>query len=528
MSFYDLDPYSPTEGLGDRYYWGWKLKDFNNGLFQGGAYSIALFWKFGYFTDNREPLKIIKSIFYGVKKIQHKNGSVDEAFPYEYAFSVSSTLAFDLLQAYRLVETSLTENDKEEFLKIIEKLIDFISHNPETHGFISNHLATAAAAIEIHNTITGKKNGIGRQILAEIIRHQSEDGYYQEYESADPGYQTLCTYYLAEIYRITEDPALLQSLTRSIEFLSYFIHPDGSIGGEYGSRNTELYYPGGLELLRNKIPLAGAIADRMYESIRSGTTVTLPAIDAGNFIPLIENYLVAYLEHSQEKRERYDDILPYEKEKVRVNLNDAGIVIHGNHCYYSILNVNKGGVFKVFDKQKKALVWDDCGYMGLTGKNDFISTQCYAKKDFNSDENSVKFETGFYKALRETTTPIKFFGLRFLNLTFMRNLFIGNKIKNFIITLLITGKKRFDVKLVRKIHFHEKDIVIEDYLIKGSVKDLKWLRSAGKFSTIHMASSKYFQKQVLTKQIPEIVDVSRLNMDNELQISRKIVFQERK
>ena len=56
------------------------------------------------------------------------------------------------------------------------------------------------------------------------------------------------------------DPELHQSLARSLEFLQHFIHPDGTLGGEYSSRNTTFYYPAGLEMLAGTIPAARAIA----------------------------------------------------------------------------------------------------------------------------------------------------------------------------------------------------------------------------------------------------------------------------
>ena len=68
--------------------------------------------------------------------------------------------------------------------------------------------------------------------------NQSEEGWYLEYSGADPGYQTHATFYLAVLFTKTRDNDLLDSLKRANLYLSYFIHPDGTIGGEYASRNT--------------------------------------------------------------------------------------------------------------------------------------------------------------------------------------------------------------------------------------------------------------------------------------------------
>ena len=526
LSFYDLDPYSPTRGYGDRYFWGWKLKDFNNGLLQGGVYPLALFSAINSFKDKNSALDIIKTIFYAVKKNQHKNGSVDEAFPYEYAFSVSSTLAFDLLCAFELIEDDLNSREKEDFIAIIERLIKFISSNRETHGFISNHLAAAVAAIGMYNKKTGKKISADNGILTSILNNQSHDGWYLEYEGPDPGYQSLCTYYLAVVYNITRDQMLLDSLRKSIDFFSYFIHPDGTIGGEYGSRNTELFYPAGFEILKNEIPMARVISDRMYDSIKNEHTVTLKSIDTGNFIPLIENYLVAYIEslkHSETKKEAK---LPYDLDVVNRFFPDSKILVRGNKRYYAVVNATKGGITKIFDKDKKQIIWDDCGYIGETTRGDYISTQCYNKDvKCTYQDSCLTIETQFYKISRQIPTPNKFILLRILNVTFMRNTYFGNLVKKLIVNLVITGKKGYPVLLKRKIHFEEDHIIIEDDLTKKSGIKFNWLEYGKKFSTIHMASSKYFQRQKMVNTIePEKIDVNVFNRDNQTSIRTVIEF----
>jgi hypothetical protein len=522
LSFYDLDPYSPTRGYGDRYFWGWKLKDFNNGLLQGGVYPLALFREINSLGDKNSALDIIKTIFYAVKKIQHKNGSVDEAFPYEYAFSVSATLAFDLLCAFELIEDDLDSREKEDFIAIIERLVTFISSNIETHGFISNHLAAAVAAIEMYNRKTGKRISAGNEILKSILNNQSQDGWYLEYEGSDPGYQSLCTYYLAVVYTITRDKMLLDSLRKSIDFLSYFIHPDGTIGGEYGSRNTELFYPAGFEILKNEIPMAQVISDRMYDSIKSEHTVTLKSIDTGNFIPIIENYLVAYRESVKHAETKDEAKLPCELDAVNCFFPDSKILVRGNKKYYAVVNATKGGITKIFDKEKKQIIWDDCGYIGETTRGDYISTQCYNYKrdvECKYENNCLSVKTQFYKVSRQIPTPNKFVLLRILNATFMRNIYLGNLVKKLIVKLLITGKKGYPVSLKRKIHFEEDHIIIEDDLTKKSGITFKWLEYGKKFSTIHMASSKYFQRQKMVNTIePEKIDVNVFNRDNQTSI----------
>ncbi len=529
LSFYDLDPYSPTAGYGDRCFWSWKLKDFNNGIMQGGAYPLAIFRDLGCLPDEGKGLDVIKRIFYAVGRTQHRNGSVDEAFPYEYAYSVTSSLAFDLLCALELIEDALNGEERNRFLKIITRLIEFIATQKETHGFISNHLATAAAAIEKYNKKTGQAITASRRILDDILTRQSPDGWYLEYEGPDPGYQTLCTYYLAEVYKITRDEALLRSLEKSIVFLSYFIHPDGSMGGEYGSRNTELFYPAGPELLSSEIPVAKAISDRMYQAVCSGKTVTLKSIDPGNFIPLLGNYLVAYHESREHDDENYSSLpLPCEREEVDTFFPGANILIRGNKKYYAIISGAKGGVTKIFSKQKEKIIWDDGGYIGQLKNGQTISTQSYkANPNCFYESGTLLIKANFYKVLRQVPSLSKFTLLRILNLTLMRNVRLGNMAKNWIVKLLITGKKKYDVRLSRKVTFSPGSITVEDHLSKSPQVKFRWLEYGRKFCTIHMASAKYFQNQFWAKKLqPHDIDLTRFNSRNEIEVKTQISFDE--
>ena len=85
--------------------------------------------------------------------------------------------------------------------------------------------------------------------LDRLLSWQNEEGWFQEYEGCDLGYQTLTISFLAWIYDINPNEKIKKSLSRAFDFISNFIHPDGSFGGEYGSRNTYCFFPHGFELI---------------------------------------------------------------------------------------------------------------------------------------------------------------------------------------------------------------------------------------------------------------------------------------
>ena len=112
---------------------------------------------------------------------------------------------------------------------------------------------------------------------------------------------------------------------------------------------------------------------------------------------------------------------------------------------------------------------------------------------------------------REYLTPVRFTLLRILSITIMRNLTLGNWVKRLLVKMLITRKKPIPASVIRTISFRDNRVEIVDELRSNNVR-FRWLEYGRKFTTIHMASSGYFQSQrfVKTKE-PAIIDVERLN-----------------
>ena len=149
---------------------------------------------------------------------------------------------------------------------------DFLIRSSEQHSLISNHLAGAALGLFKAGELFQEKrySDHGQFLLNSILTNQSTEGWFPEYGGADPGYQTLCMHYLAQIYIIKPSPELKLALGKSLGFLKYFAHPDGTFGGEYGSRRTEIYYPGGIALLASEFPDAASLNRYMLSSIEAG------------------------------------------------------------------------------------------------------------------------------------------------------------------------------------------------------------------------------------------------------------------
>jgi hypothetical protein len=518
LSEQDRDPYSPTCGCFDRRYWGWKLVDFPEATFQRNVHPLALLYadpNCEYYRSSALRSGILAGLRYAAG-IQHLDGSFDQAFPHEHSFGATAFLLHSLLEAFKLVADEADGTACSEVERCLRRAAEFLCWHDEGHGHIANHLAGAVLSLLVSAEHFGEIRYRERAeaILESILKHRSPEGWFLEYEGADPGYQTLCLYYLAQVYQKMRSEALWEALDRAITFIAYFVHPDGTFAGEYGSRRTAVFYPGGVALLSREFPTALSIAQAMCRSICSGHTVTLRDMDMGNLAPLLLNYICA-LQSGVLEEEANAPRLPWEQPTVWQDFPQAGLYIRGTERYYAVLGVSNGGVFKVFDKPRRRVLWDDGGYVGQLVDGTLITTQMtVADRPCTVGEDEIEMTSCFYGVLHSLPTPFRFVLLRLLNLTLMRSLWLGNWVKKGLVRLLISGKRRYAMQLERRVQFWASQVVVEDRLSKSPQLKLAWLEFGRKFVSIHMASARYFEgAQLSTAKSKRSVDIDSLSQD---------------
>lgn len=527
LSEQDRDPYSPTCGCFDRRYWGWKLVDFPEATFQRNVYPLAVLYAdpaSEYYQSSILRSSILAGLQYAAK-IQHRDGSFDQAFPHEHSFGATAFLLHSLLEAFRVVQDDVDEATRNYIVRCLQRAAEFLCRHDEEHGHIANHLAGAALSLLISAEYFGQRRYRQRAeaLLERILRYQSPEGWFLEYEGADPGYQTLCLYYLAQVYQQIPSQALGQALKQAVEFIAYFVHPDGTFAGEYGSRRTAVFYPGGLTLLSREFPMARSIVQAMCRSICAGHTVTLRDVDMGNLAPLLSNY-VCVLHTGVLQDEATTPPLPWEQPKVRQDFPQAGLYIRGTEQYYAILGVSNGGVLKVFDKRQRYALWDDGGYIGQLANGTLITTQMtVSDRPCMVGEDEIVLTSNFYRVLHSLPTPLQFVLLRLLNLTLMRSVWLGNVVKKGLVRLLISGKRKYAMQLQRRVRFETSRVVVEDRLSKSPGLRVAWLKFGRKFVGIHMASARYFEgRQWNIAESQRVVDIDSLNRDGCTQVEIEI------
>ena len=510
LSQLNRDPATPTYGCFDRRYWAWKLVDFPEATFQRNIHPLCWYMDQPEAAGSENLVEFIRAGLLYTINIQHKDGSFDQAYPNEHSYGATAFLLSDLITAYQKIKEGFLQDERVFIENRLMRSADFLYKAAELHGFIANHLAGAAFALYKSYQLfkETKFRSASSNLVDKIIENQSDEGWFREYIGADPGYQTLCVYYLAQIFKLEHSDNLRNALERSLQFLQFFIHPDGTFGGEYGSRRTEIYYPGGIAILSQEFPVAAEMHTIMKESIRTGNTVNLIDIDMGNLAPLLSNYITA-ASIVEDTSEIYS--LPNKQKEFTRVFKSAGLAIIATPTYYAVLGISNGGVLKVFNKKTNTLVYDDCGLHGETNNGQKFSSQTTNLKNPITRDGKI-FETSstFSKTPSQFPTPLNYLLLRIANLTILRCRFLNEAIKKVFVKLLINKNSPVPLRRIRKIEFKQNSIHIADKIEKtGSIR-INALEQGNKFSAIHMASARYFTPSQLVKREQPIIDIETL------------------
>ena len=498
LGMMDRERLSPTAGCCDRTYWAWKFTDFPGARFQESVCVMAFLHQ----ADRRDnPYyrndRLMAWLDLGLRfwtRIQHSDGSYDEAYPNERSLAATAFTAFYAAEALSLCGESLEADTRAAVVRSLTLAGNWLCRNDETHGMLSNHLAAAAAALRNIHRLTGSSEFERRSdyFTARILTRQSSEGWFEEYGGADPGYQTHGSFYLARIWQLTRDEELLAALKRSVEFLSHCVHPDGSLGGEYASRNTQTYYPAAFEMLAPVDDVSRWIAERMRPSVVDNAAAGIQGIDAWNYFPLLNNLVFAYgaacAGRGAPVARRDIDSAP-----ALTWFPDAGIARLRAGGATIVIGTSKGGTVKAFGAGDGRLTFSDCGYIGRLGDRGVCSTQ-YLDRGRRTDvsDTRVVVRGVVVECDRPVMSPARFVAFRSFMLTAGALPAVAQWLKRQLVRMLISRRHELQIAFQRTIEIHAGELIIEDELAGPDLPRVTELWHGASFTTVHMGSSRYF------------------------------------
>ncbi|MBW4655394.1 MAG: hypothetical protein KME20_20505 [Kaiparowitsia implicata GSE-PSE-MK54-09C] len=509
----DRNPHSPTYGCFDRNFWHYKIIDFPSGMAQEFVLPLALAYDTNLPNNpfyQQPALRdwVEAGILYAARSA-HADGSCDDYFPFERAGGAAAFSLLACIESYRRM--GLTSDRP---LQFFTRRADWLAHHQES-GQLANHQALIALCLEVLSRLlnTTRWDRAKVQRIETVLSWQNSEGWFQEYEGCDPGYHTLTVSCLAWLHQLAPDPQLKEALTRAVHLAAEFVHPDGSLGGEYTSRNTYNYFPYGFELVGQWLPEALSINDRFLQGLANGQA---PCYADDHIIGHHTwNYLLAWR-----------DFVPtrpplHARESGQIWLKNAQLLIDRRHDTELYLALNKGGVFKCFRHGK--LVASDTQFsvvvqQGKRSRNAVGHLVGDYAVQVSDDAIEVRGNLGWAKQTQ--MTPLKLMVLRLVMLTVGR--FFPNLIRTLLQKMLIVGKAPAPFQFVRRLHWADGQWVVRDQLSANDWRSVQAAGLGGDQTSIYVVMSRTFQPGQLQPWHDLTTDVQQLQPGDVMHLERRL------
>jgi hypothetical protein len=494
VSLIDRNPHSRTRGSFSRTHWAWKFSDFPYPRLQEGVYALSQLFAIGHpqnplYQAPAVPQWIAWGLEYWADR-QHGNGAFDEAYPNEQCLAATAFTTFYLGSVYLEWRSRLDEQLQQTLDRTFTRAGEWLCTNDETHGLLSNHLGVAVAALEIMARLCQRPDFSARaQMFRDrILTHQSSDGWMQEYDGADIGYGTHGFFYLAAYWQMTGCAATLGGLRRFAAFLRYFVHPDGTLGGEYSSRNTEFCYPAGFEILAPVCEHSAALARAMRDSLATSRACGVASMDDFNLMPMLNNLFFAARASGALSSAAG---LPWQGPPFKKYFADAGLWVINSASHYAIVGLGKGGTVSLFDKAEQRM---SARHAGLIARGDghYWSSQDYVRQPavtWSNDGEAVEVEVPWKRLGQPVFGPVKFMAFRTFSITLGAFPAVSRWLKDLLVRTLIRRKVRPAVRHRRRIALTDDGICIDDDIsMPGQWSELT---AYDQFTSVHMGSAMY-------------------------------------
>lgn len=497
LSNLDRDPDSPTYGSFDRNYWQYKIRDFSSAILQQSSLSLAIAYSTRfkgniYFQNALIKKYAIAGIMYWAK-IQQTDGSFEEYWPNERSIPATAFSLYAICEACDIIDFQ-----DEKAYEAMRKAVLFLEKNTEK-GALNQEMA-AVAGIRYAGRILNddKIKSIAERKFDALFAKQNDEGWYSEYNGVDIGYLTVTLDFLIRYYELSQNKNALQSAKRIVYFVKYFIHPDGSLGGEYCTRNTEYFLPYGFEFMKTYEPVNNRMIEKLMSNINRDSHLN-SCIDERYVLHYVSTSFLKAISIYQEPNVRPE--LPYEK-NFEKHFDNAMIYIKSTPKYYFICSLMKSGVFKVMDKNTFDMHTDVCYRLYHKGK--IYTSEWPQKNRCSVNKGKITVSSLFMKKGFFVQTPLKQTILKLIAFV------LGRWLVHILKKIMIYGKDSNlkDMHLEREIKFTNSTIRISDTISAGSRKAMV-SRVAG-LSMRHTASSRFFQVNSLGNKItPEHYDITR-------------------
>lgn len=493
-------------GCMDREFWHYKTIDFPCGMKQEFVLALAIVYRYNLDERfyNKDFIKeLIEAAIAFAQRFSHRDGSCDDYYPYERAVGATVFSFYVFTESCLLIEGMY--NKFETFLK---RRAEWLFNSKES-GILSNHHAVMSTAL--YNMFLLSSDSTYKDMaykkLNEVLSYQDKEGWFKEYTGPDTGYLTFTVDFLAKFFSKSKDRAILDNLIKAIDFLQYFVHPDGSFGGEYNSRNTYIFLPHGFEIIGKVYPPALRIANSHLKGLSLGKNLFVS--DNRIFGHFSYNYLQAYLDFGENRQinTEYKDYARY--------FPNAGIFAQKTNNKLSIVNFKKGGVVKVFDNKK--CLFSNTGFLLKLSNNKNITSALFNKDiSIHKKEDTFRVKTYFYYVKDSAPSLIKFIIFRIFLYTLGRFYWMSRLTRKILQKILITHYKKAPFGMAMEIKILDEGLSLKYDIYKHEKVKIRIKEGyiTSHFNPLYTAMGDCFQEAVLINW--KKIDIDVLNKGKSL------------
>jgi len=448
----DRNQHSPTYGSCCRNFWHYRIEDISNSQAQEVVLTLAVVYKceaeWNHYTNCSQLLQWIEAILHFWVRIQRPRGSFDEVYHGQDSYAATAFSSYCVSEALLLLKPELSSKIVEQVERALLKSVAWLNKTEEL--LACNQIAGAAAAVFNCYLLTDsdQSKALSRRLVKKLQDLQNPEGWFNEYGGADIGYSSLTLDYLVKLWERSGWVECFEMAERLLEFLSYFIHKDGTAGGIYGSRNTEYVIPHGIELLVPHIPLAQRISNRLLTSIfERPDLAVLNRLDDRYLLYLSGFFAQAAV--SAIPREQISNSTPCTEEHEK-QFSDSGLISIANNKYHLTVNVKKGGVFRCDFHEGGS--FQDCGIFVSDENRSFYSTQVLRmNEEIQTEKESINMKTAVVKIEHILVSPWKCLIFKTFNLlvpAVLRKVVLGflRKVAVSGGKVLCHGERRIDIE----------------------------------------------------------------------------------
>ncbi|MEW6264270.1 MAG: hypothetical protein AB1641_14465 [Thermodesulfobacteriota bacterium] len=234
----DLDPLSSSYGCAHLAYWRDKTSDVADIRRQEAMLPLSLFYHRSYPGSTWPGSETLRQATAALLEFwcrrQYPDGSFDEWYRGERAFAAA---AFSSHAAARTMETMrgrLPAALEEQARQTLDRTATWLCRRNDL--FKTNHQAVGAAALAFCGRLLNEPRFTteARHKLDSIRTVQTSEGWFPEIGHMDVGYTFLTVEFAAMTMELLDDWSWLDCFRRAFDFACQWVHPDLTIGEEYG------------------------------------------------------------------------------------------------------------------------------------------------------------------------------------------------------------------------------------------------------------------------------------------------------